>query len=368
MLNMQPKFTIVYAFRNRDAERVRFSLASLANQKKQNFEVQFVDYGSQKKYAKAVEEVLIEFSFANYHYIAHEGLLWNKSKALNYGIQKAKGEYVFIADVDILFHSNTISLFDEICNENTAFLFNLSYLDKAVSLKMNFKTPFDSLPIKHTGNVNGMVLVSKKAISSIYGFDNFFHFYGSEDVDLYQRLQNIDISLVYKDELYFKHIWHEIYNTNDDSKISLLPRLYNVKRINQEHYFFNKTYNLKGPINQENCEHIIFKNNLKTLMNPDKIIELPNIHSVVTHFLEVELNTYENKVMKIIIKEDDYYKTLKYKIKSILNKETIFYMSIKEINDLILSKIIYEYKDYNYSYNVLPDLKSISFTIKIKGV
>ncbi len=36
-----------------------------------------------------LEEVINEFSFANYHYIGHEGLLWNKSKALNYGIQKA---------------------------------------------------------------------------------------------------------------------------------------------------------------------------------------------------------------------------------------------------------------------------------------
>jgi len=362
---MQTKITVIYAYRNRDSERVRLSLQSLQKQSYQNFDVQFVDYGSEHQFAEEIEDVVKRFSFATYHYIAHEGLLWNKSKALNYGIQNAQGQYVFIADVDILFHPNTMSLFEAICNEKTAFLFNLSYLDKSNSLKINSKIEFESLPIKHSGKVNGMVLVSKKAITNIYGYDNFFHFYGSEDVDLHERLKNIGLSLVYRDELYFKHIWHKIYNTYDDSQMSLVPRLYNVKRINQEHYFFNKTHHIKAPINQENWEHVILKNDLKGLMNPDKIIELSNIHSVVTHFFEVELDTYKNRVVKIILEEDNYYKSLKYKIKRMLNKQTVFYMSIKQMNDLVLSKIIYKYRDYNYSYNIASNLKCIIFTIKL---
>ena len=363
---MQPKFTIIYAFRNRDEDRVRCSLASLSRQKTQNFEVQFVDYGSQDKYSEAVQNVVEAFSFATYHYIAHEGLLWNKSKALNYGIQKATGDYIFIADVDIIFHPDTTTLFDQISNDDKAFLFTLSYLEKNSSENLDHSTPFESLPIKHSGNVNGMILVSKKTLRSIYGYDNFFHFYGSEDVDLYERLRNKGLSILNRDEMYFKHIWHEIYNNYDDTQMSLVPRLYNVKRINQEHFNFNKAQKLSKPMRQENWEYVILKQDLKALKNPDVTIQLSNVHAEVVHFFEFELERYKDRVVKTVIKEDNYYHSLKFKAKKILNKPSVSYMSIKDINDLVLSKILYKYRDHNYSYDIASDLKSISFTIKIE--
>src|SRR5690554_5688657 len=103
--------SIIYAFRDRDEKRVELSLQSLERQTSQNFEVIFVDYGSRDHFAAPVNNVVEKFSFGNYYYIAHKGLLWNKSKALNYGLQMAKGDYVFIADVDIVFHPNTTRLF-----------------------------------------------------------------------------------------------------------------------------------------------------------------------------------------------------------------------------------------------------------------
>jgi len=114
--------------------------------------------------------------------------------------------------------------------------------------------------------------------------------------------------------------------------MSLVPRLYNVKRINQEHFNFNKAQKLSKPMRQENWE----------------------------------LERYKDRVVKTVIKEDNYYHSLKFKAKKILNKPSVSYMSIKDINDLVLSKILYKYKDHNYSYDIASDLKSISFTIKIE--
>ena len=60
--------TILYPYRNRDIERVKRSLDSLALQTDQRFKVLFVDYGSSSKQASQVEQLIISYSFANYIY------------------------------------------------------------------------------------------------------------------------------------------------------------------------------------------------------------------------------------------------------------------------------------------------------------
>jgi glycosyltransferase involved in cell wall biosynthesis len=356
--------SIVYAFRNRDSNRVKASLLSLSEQSQQNFEVLFVDYGSEESYSLSVKEVVEQFPFTCYHYIAHQGLLWNKSKALNYGIKQAKGEYVFIADVDIVFHPDTTKMFELICNPDIAYLFQLSYLSKPESDKLLKVIDFDSLSVSHKGTVNGMVLVDIEALRKVHGLDEFFHFYGAEDVDLFQRLECLGLKIIQREELYFKHQWHEIYSSHDDSKLSLVPRLYNINRINHQHYFFNTKQKLTVPLNQTNWGAVLSSESKKILDTPDIIIELSNIHSDILHFFEVELRSYKNKVIRIVICEDPNYKSKKTKLKLLLKKQIPPYMTMKQINDIILSKIVYQYRDNNYFYEISEDYKRITFTIQ----
>jgi hypothetical protein len=35
------------------------------------------------------------------------------------------------------------------------------------------------------------------------------------------------------------------------------------------------------------------------------------------------------------------------------------------VNDIILMKILYDFKDFNYAYHIANDLKKITFTIKM---
>ena len=65
---MDKKLSIIYAFRNRDVERVQLSMESLHAQKFQNFEVVFVDYGSEAETAAKVQKTLKNFEFARYLY------------------------------------------------------------------------------------------------------------------------------------------------------------------------------------------------------------------------------------------------------------------------------------------------------------
>ena len=82
------KLSILFAYRNREPQRIKNSLMSLQKQYKNvaEFEVVFVDYGSTEGFQRLIQEVVESFSFAHYKYIAHKGLLWNKSKAINYRV------------------------------------------------------------------------------------------------------------------------------------------------------------------------------------------------------------------------------------------------------------------------------------------
>ncbi len=357
--------TIIYAYRNRDESRIKVSLDSLKNQTNQNFKVVFVDYGSELKLATNIQKLLESYCFAAYYYVPSSSLLWNKSKALNYGITKVATPYVFIADVDLIFEPNTIQLFQNIAQPNIVNLFKLGYLDKEASQKLQKPYVFDDLKPKHFGEVNGMIMASKEVFEKIKGYDTFFHFYGAEDVDIYQRIENAGFTITLREELFFYHNWHVIYNSYNDEKMSLVPRLYNVKRINEQHYFTNKKEQLTQPHNQGVFGETVSKEDQDALNKPDKTFTMTNIHSNVHHFFNEHLKTHKNQVVQVIIEEDHYSKSPKYLLKKLLKRNFQPYVSMKEVNDIILMKILYDFKDYNYGYHIANDLKKIIFTIKM---
>ena len=94
------KITFIYCYRDRDLERVKLSLDSLANQTNKEFRVIFVDYGSDLKRAAEVEEIVDSYDFAEYCYNDTRGKVWNRSHALNTAIRLAETEFVFTSDVE----------------------------------------------------------------------------------------------------------------------------------------------------------------------------------------------------------------------------------------------------------------------------
>lgn len=357
--------TIVYAYRNRELSRIKASLDSLQIQSLQTFKVIFVDYGSEQELAVEIQKVVESYSFANYYYVHARFLLWNKSKALNYGIKKVTTQYVFIADVDLIFSPDTIIFFKNNAHPDKVNLFKLAYLDKQNSLQLTKSYQFEELKPKHFGTVNGMILVSKEALEKVQGYDAFFHFYGSEDVDLYNRLTNAGYEIINREETYFYHNWHIIYNSYNDEKMSITPCLYNIKRINQQHYFNNTNNQLVIPNRQSGFGNVVIKEDQHLLENPTLTVELKNIHAEVFHFFNEQIRTYKNKVVRVVVKEDIYYKSTKHFLKKILKKQTQPYISMKVVNDIILNKILYEYRDANYAYLIADDLRTITFTIRL---
>ena len=60
--------SILYAYRNRDAERVKYSLDSLVKQTNTNFKVIFLDYGSNLDTANEIKGLISNYNFVTYIY------------------------------------------------------------------------------------------------------------------------------------------------------------------------------------------------------------------------------------------------------------------------------------------------------------
>ena len=363
---MKNIITIIFAYRNRDLERVKISMDSLALQTKKNFQVQFVDYGSFDTYSEPVKKLINSYSFARYHYVAHPGLLWNKSKAFNYAIKNADTPYILTADVDLLFSPNSLESLEKLTSPSSFQLFDYGYLPKGITPQDLQTTPFESLKPTHYGDVNGVGLYSNVALEEVHGFDEFFHFYGSEDVDLYQRLVHAGYKKEHRKERLFLHQWHPRYPEANENNLTSVPRLKNALRINQQHYFRCREFSIVVPNLQEQWGNCFNKEDQEALRIPDLNFKITNLSSSVVHFLNEHLESFKGNIVAIEFKQATDYLSLKYRLKKLVGRKQQLYLNMKEVNDMILEKIIFKYRHHNYSYSIPKDSKVIYFTIDLR--
>jgi glycosyltransferase involved in cell wall biosynthesis len=312
-----------------------------------------------------LEELEREFPFVRFYHLPVAQLLWNKSKALNFGITKASGDYIFIADIDLVFHPKTSFLWEKLQSPDKFYLFQLGYLDKIESRELSNDYEFEDLKPGRTGEVNGMILTSMESLMKVNGLDEFFHFYGAEDEDLFARLENAGYQKEQAEEYYFLHQWHQSFSGTEDSLLTGNPRVKYIMRINQRHFQRNRDRGIIKPLRQGKLGSFIAPERSKALKNPDIKLEIPNILSWVEHLLREELPSHKGEVVQVEFFEDEFYTSLKHRLKKGLGKQTQPYISMKEVNDMILKEILYNYRDYNYSFRLGEDLKRIIFCLEV---
>lgn len=359
---MENYFSIIYANRNRDPERIRRSFESLEYQVGGAFEVIFVDYGSEEDLIPEYQQTAADFPFVKAYYLKVPHVLWNKSKALNYGIKKSEGDYIFIADVDLIFHPETLTMFEKLAAPEKFFLFKLGYLSKQESVKLKGNYTFEKLKPVRYGGVNGMVLAGKQALLKVNGLDEFFHFYGAEDEDLFARLEIAGYKRDFADAEYFYHNWHRSFTGSEDKLLTGNPRVKNIMRLNQRHFQRNRDLGITKP--SQMAETISTKRS-KLLREPSKSFQVKNILAHVEHFLRMELPSMKGEVVRVEFKEDPYYNSFKYGVKKLFGKQTQPYISMKEVNDMLLKEIVFCYRDFNYSFKVEEERKRITFCIEL---
>lgn len=216
---MKPEFSIIYCYRNRDLDRVKRSLESLALQKLHNFETIFVDYGSDKNYSEAVKKLIKNYDFVKYVYNETRGLPWNRAHALNSGIRLATSDFIFTADIDLIFSKNFTEILHNTISEETAYFFSVYLINKNFDDWDNVHNYTNFVKTKNQGL--GISLIPKSFLVKSGGYDEYFCFWGYEDNELYARLTRLNLkSHYYSDKTLAFHQWHPNYY--DDEK--LFPR------------------------------------------------------------------------------------------------------------------------------------------------
>lgn len=200
-------FSIIVSYRDREVERVKRALDSLASQSFTNFELIFVDYGSKPEYTDPIKRLVQSYPFTKYVYSETRGWFWNRAHALNTGVQLSCGEVILFFDIDLMLELAFLQKLQELDFEKAFYTFSCFYLPQSFD--------YTSASLERDGmhyeqNYVGLCAISRSKLVQIKGFDEYFMVWGVEDDDLYNRLAVSGLQrkhMAATDYLVF-HQWH----------------------------------------------------------------------------------------------------------------------------------------------------------------
>ncbi len=357
-------FTFIYPYRNRDLERLKNSLDSLKNQTDSDFEVFFVDYGSEGKIKKMVELLCGEFDFVTYKFYSTQFQPWNKSKALNSIIKNLNTDFCFIADVDMIFHPQFLEKSRKLQVKDKTVYFQVGFLEPEKSSENKEFGDYKNFR-KSTSEATGLSMFPVKVLKEVHGFDEFYHFWGAEDTDMHVRIKNAGYQLeFYTEEVLMLHQWHPSYRSKESAELTSDLQLGGIVALNHQH-MKSAMYNKTTMVNPNYWGEIMSETQYKELQEAQVDLELANEKRSIDDLLYGQLASMNNRVFKIRINQSSVPNSLRDKTKRLLNKKILPYYSLKEVNDLLLLHLISFYRDRPYYYKVIDSGKIIEFAIKL---
>lgn len=208
---MSKEISIIFGYRNRDAERVKNCLDSLERQTYKNFEVIFIDYGSDEHFSRVIKPLVEAYPFARYFYNHTLGMPWNRAHALNTGVRLASNKYILFGDVDLIYSPKVIEALAEKAGEYTQVHSQVYFLPKGeIHLSQIMAGDWMKLPASDENGKGSVHLVHKKHLEAIRGYDEYYCYWGVEDRDLHSRLNQMDLKSIWIDHLEYPvlHQWH----------------------------------------------------------------------------------------------------------------------------------------------------------------
>ncbi|MBN2869187.1 MAG: glycosyltransferase [Flavobacteriaceae bacterium] len=353
--------TIILTYRNRDITIVNRCLNSLQQQGCQDFKALFVDYGSDVEFSNATKSLLETYAFVSLIHCQTQGELWCKTRAINIALKQVKTPYVFIGDVDMIYHPDFIKHLDDLKQPNIATYFQVGFLSEAESKAVK---AFDNYQINFTSNAEatGMTLMFTNDLLAINGFDEFYHGWGSEDTDVHVRLKANGVAVNYYDqEVLMLHQWHpKAYR----SVTSTAPFHSSLEQINHAYLAFTKA-SKKTKVNLNFKFGDYNYGMYKALQTVDATYTLTNRVSDIKGFINNILLQTTNQTLKVTVSVDVNYKSFKEQLKGFLGKKTIPFLSMQAVNDLLLETLITYLRDCAYSYSFNQQDSIIVFTIRL---
>lgn len=204
-----PFLSFIVGFRNRDTERVKLFLESLKAINSDDYELVFVDYGSDETVSQSVKSIVSNYSFASYHFFNSRGQNWNRAKCLNYGYSISKGQYVFTSDIDFLYSKNFVEIIKGIVSTTKSFYFKVGFLTEKQSQSIHFDSDKYEIESYSDQDAVGALLISREMYNEVGGYDEFYEIWGVEDNDLLHRIKMTKNQITfYNEKTIIWHIWH----------------------------------------------------------------------------------------------------------------------------------------------------------------
>lgn len=201
--------SFIVGFRNRDTERVTLFLERLKAINSDDFELIFVDYGSDESVSENVKKIVSNYSFANYQFFNSRGQNWNRSKCLNYGFGFTKGQYIFTSDIDFLYDVDFISILKKIVTPTQAFYFQVGFLSQKQSENTHSDSKKYEIESYSNEDAVGALLISREMFNEVGGYDEFYEIWGIEDNDMLYRIKMTKNKIsFYNTQTIIWHIWH----------------------------------------------------------------------------------------------------------------------------------------------------------------
>lgn len=351
--------TIVLTYRNRDLTIVKRCLDSLSRQCDIDFEVFLVDYGSDNDYKIQFQILSEKYSFVNHQYVDTCGQLWNKSRAINIALKQCTSQLFCVADIDLLFHPEFVKKSIELYNQFGILYFQTGFLDQLTTQKWD-KFMEAEVAFVSESEVTGITVYETEVLKSINGYDEFYHGWGAEDTDVHLRLKNGGYNVYfYQEEILVKHQWHpKAYR----SKNSSAPFHTTLEKINHAYMLMQNSN--KVTVANSGCEWGILplETQVNALNYPEYSFHLTTVKDKFDAFL-MGIFPSLNQSTKVIIKEDIMVSEFKNKIKKILKKKYIAIYTIEEANNLLLGRLISDYRLSSYNYHIDWSKKEITLTI-----
>ncbi len=354
---------LIYPYRNREIQRVKNSLDSLARQVVNDFRVYFVNYGSAEKYTSEIKDLCREYDFVKYSYCATECQPWNKSRALNSVIKKLDAGFCFVADIDMIFHPRFVEKAIQLQETEKTVYFQVGFLEEQEKTEEKSFEDYKNYR-KSNYEATGLSMFPVKVLQELRGFDEFYHFWGAEDTDMHVRLKNAGYEVDYYDnEILMLHQWHPSYRSNESNKLMEDFQINGIVQLNHQHLKFAKQHKVTK-VNLNGWGETHSRKEIERLENVQISFEFTNEKRQIDDLLFGQLPKFRNEIVKIAIKRDFFYNSPKYKLKKLAGKKVPEFYSQKQQNDKILLHLISFYRDVPYIYQIQDCY--ITFAINIK--
>lgn len=354
---MSKSVTIVIVNRNRTFEIVQKTLDSICPQLNDETRLVIVDYGSDVHYQQKFN-ILIEEKYPVITLILcpTQGQLFHKTRAINMVLRDCTSTHFMVLDMDCITHPEFVEKALILASENEVINFPYGFLKEEESKNLK---GFSDYHVDFIGGLTGTAIFNTEKLQSINGFDEFYHSWGAEDADMFDRLERIGVQItLYKEDVLLLHQWHEKGYRDIKSK---QPFHSYLEKINHEYYTLSRKRNTtKVNINNNwglPCDPAAY-----TLLNESvEIWEFKNYLQEITGLLASIAEQSLQQPVEIRITKVS--KSNKDKIKKFIHKKTKPVLDMDLVNDRLLETIILHYRNRPYFYEYDRDLAVIKLLI-----